>query len=166
MRSPSNGDKLARIDSINKSIVALDKPGNKPLISTGNTNVTRKLDKLNSDETRFLEKISEQNEFILLSADAERILSEDRELLLTRVLVSAEHYKSKGYLAYELRFVGEISNVDLSYTYSLGKGAYGFGSVVGFDTNNFVHTLTSCGVTSCILRVYQRDALVLEKASE
>lgn len=164
--SSNNGNKLAASDSIKTSIEGIDKSREKLLISSGDMSILRKTDKLNAAETQFLEKISEQNEFVLLSPYAERIVSEEDELLLTNVLVSAEHYKSRGYLTYEMKFVGEISNVNLSYTYNLGKGAYGFGAVVGFDTHNFVHTFTSCGVTSCILRVYQTDSLVLEKVSE
>jgi hypothetical protein len=122
-------------------------------------------DTLTDEERLFLNKISHENEFLILSNRVQRYFSvNDSSLTISKLLFSKELLDSKGYVFLELKFYGNISEPNIYYTYSLGQAAYGFGSIVGRDTSDYVHILKSCGLTTCITQSFKDGTKIFEKS--
>ena len=123
-----------------------------------------KLDSLTIEEKSFLDKIASQNESLIISNQVERYFAGSDSLPAANKLVFPKHFLiDKGYVYLELEFYGEITDVNISYRYSLGQADTGYGSVSGNDTSDYVHTFKGCGVTACITQVYNNGKKILEK---
>ena len=122
-------------------------------------------DTLNKEETNILEALSRENEFIILSKNVERYYSSgDNSVITTRLIFTKEGLLEKGYVYYDFEFFGKITDMNINYRYSLGQGSYGYGSIVGNDLKDYVHTLKSCGVTACITQVFQNGKKIFENS--
>lgn len=126
-----------------------------------------KEDTITFAEKKFLNKISSENEFIGLSNKVRRFfLIKDSSLFANEMLFTNEYIQNKGYVYLNLKFYGKISEPNIYYTYSLGQTSYGFGSVIGNDTSNYLHSLKSCGITNCIIQVYQNGRKIFDKTED
>lgn len=119
-------------------------------------------DTVTTEEMAVLETISHENEFLILSKNVERYYSPDHTLIFSRLSFSKERLIEKGYVFYELKFYGSISDMNINYRYSLGQASYGYGSITGNDPKNYLHTLKSCGVTACVTQVFQNGKKIFE----
>lgn len=123
-----------------------------------------KIDTLSDEESKFLQGLTKENEFIIVSKLVKRYYSEDNKtLLFSKLFFSKDFLKEKGYVFFDLSFYGKISDVAISYTYNMGQASYGVGSIIGIDLKNYTHTIRSCGTTTCITQVYQNGEKVFEK---
>jgi hypothetical protein len=123
-------------------------------------------DSLTSEEKAFIKKLQSENEFILFSNHVERLFLESKSSVpfATKLLISQDTLEKKGYFSFEFIFYGKITDVNVKYSYNLGQAAFGYGSVVGNDFDDYVHFLNSCGVTSCIVQGYHNGKKIFEKS--
>jgi hypothetical protein len=131
-----------------------------------NDSIIHKDDILNSYEKEFITKLLHENEFLILSERVRRYyFTKDSSLVLNELVFKKEYLLEKGYTSFEMRFYGKISEPNLYYSYSLGQASYGFGSVIGSDTINYLHSLKSCGISACITQLFENGKKIVEKSN-
>ncbi|OQP59760.1 hypothetical protein A3860_36385 [Niastella vici] len=145
----SNGikDSTTSISSLNNSV-----------------NAQWKKDTLSSQEKGILNYFASENEFIIISNQVERLfITGNEQPIMSRLSFSEKQLTEKGYISYELKTYGKFTDVSIYYSYNMGQASNGFGSIIGTDTSNYVHSFQSCGVTRCITRVFQNGKMILDK---
>jgi hypothetical protein len=132
-----------------------------------NSQITHRTDTLTNVEKSFLTQIAKESASLIISNQVERFFSEKDSIpLVTRLVFPQEFLVEKGYVYLEIEFYGKISDVNVSYRYSLGRADTGFGSVNGDGINNYLHTHKGCGVTACITQVCQNGKKIFEKEEQ
>ena len=153
--SKSSGHEIAKEEDTNQKNIEV---GKLPLIFVEDT--------LTNVEKKFLGQIIRENEFLLLSNQVYRYsFTGDSSLVVNKLVFSKELLQEKGYVFFEIYFYGSITQPNVHYNYSLGQASSGFGSVVGNETTDYLHTLRSCGITACIAKVYQNGEKIFEKTN-
>ena len=121
-------------------------------------------DTLTVEEKAVLNHFAEENEFLFIINQVERLLiSGNDKPLLSRLSIPEDLLLKKGYLFYEFKSYGKFTDVNISYTYNMGQASNGIGSIIGTNTSNYIHTLQSCGISKCITRVFQNGKMILDK---
>jgi hypothetical protein len=123
-----------------------------------------KEDTLSVEEKSFLTKVSNENEFIIVSNQVERYFAENDSIpQISKLIFPRDSLIEKGYVYFNLKFYGKIADVNIKYDYSMGQAAVGFGTLVGNNMNNYLHVFETCGITNCLIQVYQNGKKVFEK---
>jgi hypothetical protein len=121
-------------------------------------------DTLTVEEKAVLNHFAEENEFLFITNQVERLLiSGNDKPLLNRLFIPEDLLLKKGYIFYELKSYGKFTDVNISYTYNMGQASNGFGSIIGTDTSNYIHSFQSCGISKCVTRVFQNGKMILDK---
>lgn len=115
-------------------------------------------------ENAVLTLIENENEFILPSKNLRRVYSSKNKLLYSYLVYSNHELDSAGYVDFQLQIHGNIQDqIDISYTYNIGQASHGFGYVMGEDSTNLLHTLKSCGISACVIQVFESKKKIFEK---
>jgi hypothetical protein len=121
-------------------------------------------DTLTTQEKAILNHFAVENEFLVFSNQVERLFIPGNDKpLMSRLLIPQNLLIEKGYLFYEFKSYGKFTDVNISYAYNMGQASNGFGSIIGTDTSNYIHSFQSCGVSKCVTRVFQNGKLILDK---
>lgn len=130
-------------------------------------NFTIVVDSLSKEERAFLRQLSKENEFLLMPNRVERYYASGNGAnalpLYSKIIVPKEILLDKGYVYFELTATGKITDANLVYSYSLGQASTGSGSVIGTDAADYLHTIKSCGITTCIIQVFQNGVKIFER---
>ncbi len=148
-----------------------------PLVKTADTiveankatldenNISIVIDTLNKEEIKFLSQLSKENESLLIHEKVERYYSLDNKNspLYSKMIIPEAVLQAKGYVYFDLTANGRITDANFVYNYSRGQASTGSGSIIGANTTDYVHTIKSCGVTACIIQVFQNGVKIFEK---
>jgi len=127
-----------------------------------------KIEKLTDKEIKFLNRLAAENPFVIIPDSVERYYGRKRDTVavFNRLILPEDSLLKKGYVYYDLEFYGNIDDVNITYKFSMGQAAQGFGSVSGDDTEDYLHTYKSCGVTSCFTSVYRNGQKIFDKETK
>lgn len=125
------------------------------------------VDTLSTIESNFMSLILKENELILITKEVERTFSESGKLISSKMIFPKKILTDGGYINMEVLIYGNISDrVRINYSYNMGQASYGYGSVVGDDVNNYLHTIKSCGISNCVTQVFDTGKKIFEKSNE
>jgi hypothetical protein len=127
-----------------------------------------KIERLTNKEIKFLNRLVAENPFVIIQDSMERYYGRKRDTVavFNRLILPEDSLLKKGYVYYDLEFYGDIDDVNITYKFSMGQTAQGFGSVSGDDIEDYLHTYKSCGVTSCFTSVYRNGQKIFDKETK
>ena len=126
-----------------------------------------KIERLTDKEINFLNRLAVENPFMIIPDSVERYFVHKTDAAAyNRLILPNDSLLKKGYVYYDLKFCGDIDDVNITYKFSMGQAAQGFGSVSGDDTEDYLHTYKSCGVTSCFTSVYRNGQKIFDKETK
>jgi hypothetical protein len=150
-----------------KTSYQTDKSEKKTHFNLQDENYRMAQDTLNLQEANFLKEISQQNGFLLLSNKVKRYYDKNDKNPIANVIVySNDSLIKNGYVEMELEFMGNISTPQVYYTYNLGQASTGYGSVVGLQLDDYLHSFKSCGITNCIISVFNNRKQIIEQTAD
>jgi hypothetical protein len=120
-------------------------------------------DTLTSGEKSFLARLAKESDVIVWATQVERYYKADSTLLYSKLLFPDGFLQEKGYVYFELGGAGKLTDAHITYNFSQGQANQGYGSVTGEDSSLYIHSVKGCGVTACIVQLFENGKKVYEK---
>jgi hypothetical protein len=127
--------------------------------------------KLTSAEYTFLSSIGNKDYGkLVLSKDVKRyykLINGNKEYIQSELIYKKDEYGliDGGYIYYNLLFIGDLSEISISYSYSLGRAASAYGSVI--KTNDtMIQTEIGWGTSALTTIVLKNNRKIFEETKE
>jgi hypothetical protein len=127
---------------------------------------------ISNDELVFLKKLKSENNSILVSDSVTRYFtikySENLDSFLTfsQLIISQDTLLNLGYIYSNLTILGDLTEPNIIYSYNKGQSDYGYGVVNGLSTSEYMHSISSFGMTGKIVSVYYNGKQMISKRTE